>query len=141
MFSGNSYLSAILDRQGLQVAAPIDFRTKNAESFSPQLLQGFWHELKKKKKTLRLLRQRASKKVVWQESLLYERGRTSNSVRKTIPYFGTRIRKDLVFEKWNNIFRKKVPLPMDPLAWRKIQVDFSQLRQSFVSTGVGTSFA
>ena len=33
----NSYLSAILDRQGLQVAAPIDLRTKQAESFSPQL--------------------------------------------------------------------------------------------------------
>ena len=41
MLSDNSYLSAILDRQGLQVAAPIDLRTKNAESFSPQLLQGF----------------------------------------------------------------------------------------------------
>ena len=48
MFSDNSYLSAILDRQGLQVAAPIDLRTKKAESFSPQLLQGFWQKLKKK---------------------------------------------------------------------------------------------
>ena len=28
LFSDNSYLSAILDRQGLQVAAPIDLRTK-----------------------------------------------------------------------------------------------------------------
>ena len=44
----NSYLSDILDRQGLLVAAPIDLRTKKAESFSPQLLQGFWFELKKK---------------------------------------------------------------------------------------------
>ena len=44
----NSYLSAILDRQELQVAAPVDLRTKKAESFSPQLLQGFWHKLKKK---------------------------------------------------------------------------------------------
>ena len=35
MFSDNSYLSAILDRQGFQVAAPIDLRTKRAESFSP----------------------------------------------------------------------------------------------------------
>ena len=49
MFSDNSSLSAILDRQGLQVAAPIDVRKKKkAESFSPQLLQGFWHQLKKK---------------------------------------------------------------------------------------------
>ena len=36
---------------------------------------------------------------------------------------------------------KKVPLPMDPLAWRKTQVDFSQFRQSFTSTGVNTSLA
>ena len=48
LFSDNSYLSAILDRQGLLVAAPVDLRTKKAESFSPQLLQGFWSQLKKK---------------------------------------------------------------------------------------------
>ena len=48
MFSDHSYLSAILYRQGLQVAAPIRLRTKKAESFSPQLLQSFWHKLKKK---------------------------------------------------------------------------------------------
>ena len=47
MYSDNSYLSAILDQQGLQVAAPINLGTKKAESFSPQLLQGFWHKLKK----------------------------------------------------------------------------------------------
>ena len=33
MVSANSYLSAILDRQELQVAAPIDLRTKKAEIF------------------------------------------------------------------------------------------------------------
>ena len=33
LFFDNSYLSAILDRQRLQVATPIDFRTKKAESF------------------------------------------------------------------------------------------------------------
>ena len=48
LFSDNSYLSAILDRQGLPVAAPVDLRTKKTESFSPQLLQGFWSKLKKK---------------------------------------------------------------------------------------------
>ena len=50
MFSDNSFLSAILDRQGLQVAAPIDLRTKKAESFSPQLIQGFWQNIRKKSK-------------------------------------------------------------------------------------------
>ena len=49
MFSDNSCLSAILERQGLLVAAPIDLRKiKKADIFSPQLLQGFWFELKKK---------------------------------------------------------------------------------------------
>ena len=47
MFSDNFYLSRILDRQGHQDAAPIDIRTKKAESFSPQLIQGFWQKLKK----------------------------------------------------------------------------------------------
>ena len=42
LFSHNSNLSAILDRQGLQVAVRIDLGTKKAEGFSPQLLQCFW---------------------------------------------------------------------------------------------------
>ena len=49
MFSDSSYLSAILDRYGHFLAAPIDFRTKKAESFSRQLLQGFWFKFKTKK--------------------------------------------------------------------------------------------
>ena len=44
----NSFVSAILDRQGLLVATPVDLRTKKAESVSPQLLQGFWSKLKRK---------------------------------------------------------------------------------------------
>ena len=36
--------------------------------------------------------------------------------------------------------QKKVPLPKDPLAWREIQVDFSQCRQYFASTGVSGWF-
>ena len=41
LFSDNSYLSAVLYRQGSLVAAPVDLRTKKAERFSPQLLQDF----------------------------------------------------------------------------------------------------
>ena len=48
LFSHNSHLSAILHRQGLSVAAPVDHRTQNTERFSPQLLQGFWSKLKRK---------------------------------------------------------------------------------------------
>ena len=42
LFSHNSYLSAILDRQGLQVAAPADLRINKIEHFSLLLSQGFW---------------------------------------------------------------------------------------------------
>ena len=35
LFSDDTYLSAIRDRQGLLVESPIDLRTKKAESFSP----------------------------------------------------------------------------------------------------------
>ena len=48
LFSDNSYLSAVLDRQGLQVAAPADLRNKKIEHFSPLLLQSFWSRLKEK---------------------------------------------------------------------------------------------
>ena len=72
--------------------------------------------------------------------LVNGRGRITNSWRKTLPYFGTTIRKDLVVEK-GAISLDTVPQPMDPLAWRETQVDFSQSRQSFVSTGVNTSLA
>ena len=47
LFSDNSYLSDILDRQGLMVAAPVDLRRNKADSFSPQALQGFWSKIKK----------------------------------------------------------------------------------------------
>ena len=46
LFSDNSYQSAILGRQGLLVAAPVDLRIKKTESFSPQPLQVFTSKLK-----------------------------------------------------------------------------------------------
>ena len=48
LFSDNSFLNAILDRQGLMVKAPIDQRKKKAESFSAQALQGVWSKIKMK---------------------------------------------------------------------------------------------
>ena len=47
LFSDNSYLSAILDREGLMVAAVVDLRTEKAEGFSPQALQGSGQRSKK----------------------------------------------------------------------------------------------
>ena len=95
MFSDNSYLSAILDRQGLLVATPIDLRTKKSSTVETK-------DFKKEE--------------------VYGCGRTSNSWRKTLPYVRTRIRKDLVVEK-GATSTEKVPLPMDPRAWRKTQVE------------------
>ena len=46
--SDNSYLSTILDRQGLLVAAPVDLKTKKAECFSPQATQGILSKIKKR---------------------------------------------------------------------------------------------
>ena len=46
LFSDNSYLGALLDRQGLMVAAPADRRIKRAEGFSPQALQSFSSKIK-----------------------------------------------------------------------------------------------
>ena len=40
--------------------------------------------------------------------LVYGRGRTSNSGRKTFPHVGTRIKKNLVVEKRCNISRKSI---------------------------------
>ena len=69
MFSDNSHLSAILDRQAPHVAAPTDLRTTKAESSSPQLIQGFWQKLKKNNPNnvvmSRLSRRKASNREKW----------------------------------------------------------------------------
>ena len=71
LFSDNSYLSAILDRQGLLVAAPMDPRTKKAESSSPQLLQSLRFKLKTKNPKIVVMspavtaRSFKQKEVVW----------------------------------------------------------------------------
>ena len=146
-FSDDPCLSAVLDRQGLQVAAPIDLCTKKAESFSPQLLHGFWHKFKKKNPKIvgmspdcwdeELQEERSGMATV---PLLYGRGRTSSSWRKTLPYFGTRIRKDLVVEQ-SAISPEKKKYHCQWTLLRGEKPNFSQSRQSLASTGVNTSLA
>ena len=71
--SDNCYLSVILDRQVLMVAAPVDLRTKKAESFSPQALQGSWSKMKiKNPKVVMasptvLTKYTKQKEVIWQQ--------------------------------------------------------------------------
>ena len=72
MFSDNSFLNAILDQQGLQVAAPIDLRTKKAESFSPQLIQGFWQKLKEKNPKIVVMSPTVETKDVNKEEMVWQ---------------------------------------------------------------------
>ena len=69
---------------------------------------------------------------------VYVRGRASNPWRKTLPDFGTRIRKHLVVEK-GTIPPDKGTTANGPSSWQESQVDLSQSRQYFASTGVSTS--
>ena len=123
MFSDNSYLSAILDRQGLQVAAPIDLRTKKAESFSPQLSQGFWHKLKKKNSKIVVLlstvetKSFKEKEVVWQQYHLCMDVAQQIFGGKHFLISGPESRKICWLKKVQDL-QKKVPLPMGPPAWQ-----------------------
>ena len=89
LFSHNSCFSAILDRQGLLVAAPVDLSTKKAESFSPQALQGFWSKIKMKNPKIVVMlptvftKYTNQKEVIWQQQppSVLGSSRTSNSRR------------------------------------------------------------
>ena len=87
--SDNSYLSAILDRQGLMFAPPADQRTKKAEGFSPQALQSIWSKIKLK-----------NPKIVVMSHLSLRNTLTKGGYMATLPIcaWRTRVRKDLVFE-------------------------------------------
>ena len=111
LFCDNSYLSAILDRQGLQVAVPVNLRNMKMEHFSPQLLQGFWSKLKVKPRLLRcprLLLPKFQTKGSHMATRPFMLGRSSasNPRRKTLSSLGTRIKKDVVAEKGYMTFRK-----------------------------------
>ena len=73
LFSDNSYLRAVLDRKGLMVAAPADLRIKKADSFSPQLFQGFWSRIKIKNPNVVVMsptvftKYNIQKEVIWQQ--------------------------------------------------------------------------
>ena len=130
LFSDNSYLSAILDRQGLLVAAPVDLRTKKADSFSPQLLQSFWSKLKKKNPKIVMVSPTVTTKNSKRKEVIRQQYRLCLAVAenrilggKHFLFFRTRIRKDLAVEKGTRP-SEKVPLPMDPPAWHGTQVDF-----------------
>ena len=112
LFSGNSYLSAIFDRQGLLVAAPIDLGTKKAESFSRQLLQGFWSKVVVMSPTV-TMKSFQQKEAVWQQyHVCLAVAEHLILGGKHFLLFWTRVRKYLVVEK-GTVPSEKVPLQMD----------------------------
>ena len=71
-FSDNSYLSAILDKD-FWMQLQLTLKSKNTESFPPQLLQGFWSKLKGKNPKIVVMSQTVTtknskqKEVIWQQ--------------------------------------------------------------------------
>ena len=122
-FSDSSSLSAILDRQGLLVAAPVDLRRKKAESFFATAVARLLFKLKKKKPKNVVMsptlatKSHKQREVLWQQyhlclaaaahhilggkHFLISGGTASNLSRKALPYFGTWVRKDSVVEKYS----------------------------------------
>ena len=132
MFTDNSYLSAILDRQGLVVAVPVNSKTKKAEGFSPQALQGFWSKIKKKNKDscdvpdgFHQIHYPKSRHMATIPSVLGH-SRIPNSRWWTFPYFSARIRKELVVEESTMLLQKKYHCQTAPMRDKKTQVDFPQ---------------
>ena len=145
--SDNSYLSAILDRQGLLVAAPIDLRTKKAENFTPQLLQGFWYKLKKKNPKIVAMSSTVATKSYKQQEVISQQYHLCLVVAehqilggKHFLILGPETGKIWWLKKVQDL-QKKVPLPMDPPPWRKTQVDFSQSSQSVMTLRINPSLA
>ena len=105
MFSDNSYLSAVLLlRQGLLVAAPTEMRTKKAESTTAAarlLVQAEKEESQGRCDVPYCCYEelQATRSCLVTISLMLHRGRTPNPWRQTLPYFGTRIGKNLFFRK------------------------------------------
>ena len=116
LFSDNFCLSAIFDRQGLMVAAPVDFRRKKAVGFSPQVLQGFLSKVKKKNPKIVVMSPTVTTKNLSVAEYQILGG-------KHFPFFGNRVRKNLVVKQCT-IPSEEVPLPIDPPAWQETQVDF-----------------
>ena len=95
-------------------AAPIDLRTKNGESFTPQLLQGFWRKLKKNNPEIVVMSPpQAKKKVMWQHYHLCLAVVEHQILGgKHFLILGPETGRILAVEE-GTISPEKVPLPMD----------------------------
>ena len=109
-------------------AAPVDLRAKEADSFSPQTLQGSWSKMKIKNSKVVVMsltvftKYTKKKEVIWQQyRLCFGHSRISNSRWYTFPYSKTTIKKVWVVEECT-ILSEEVPLQMDPFARHATQV-------------------
>ena len=124
MCSGNSHLSAILDRQGLLVAAPVDLRRKQADKFYTRANAGLLVQAKETESQDRCdVSDCCNEELQATSTISAWPWQNTNPWRRTLPDFGTRNRKDLVVEE-GTISAERVPLPMDLPAWRKTQSGF-----------------
>ena len=129
LFTDTSCLGAILDRQGLMVAAQADLRTKKAESFAQQALQGFWSKMKIKNSKVVVMSMTVSAKNTKQKEIIWQkyRGRLALTeyqiLSEAFPFNGNRIRKALVLKE-STIPSEEIPLPMGAPARHATQVDF-----------------
>ena len=96
LFSDNSYLSAVLDRQGLLVAPTMGLRTKKTEKLLTQLLQGFWSKFKKKNPKIVMVSPTVTTQNKKQKEAMWQQYRLCLAVAEyqipggsTFPCFGT----------------------------------------------------
>ena len=141
LFSDNSYLSAILDRQGLMVAAPADLRIKSADSFSPQALQSFWSKKKLKNPKIVVMSPTVFTECTNQTQVIWQQDHWCLAIaeyqildRKQFLIVGPKSGK-IWWLKEGAIPSEEVSLPMDSPARKATHVNFDDLSQpvEFVS--------
>ena len=106
-----------------------DLRTKKAESFSPQLLQGFWFKAQEKDKIVVMsptvfTQNSKQKEVIWlQYGLCLPVAVYQILGGKHFFILGPESGKIFWLKKVQYL-QKKVPLLMDPPSWQETEVDF-----------------
>ena len=127
LFSNNSYLSAILDRQGLMVAAPPDLTIKRTEGFSPQAQQSFGSKIKLKNPKIGVMCPTVFTECTNQTEVIWQQYQLCLAIAEyqilDRKHF-LQVRKDFVVEG-DTIPSEEVSLPMDSLAMKATLVDSS----------------
>ena len=113
LFSDNSYLSAILDRQGLPVAAPVDLRTKNTEMLLTTAIAGLLVKAQEKEFVMypTVTAKNSKQKRGYMATVLSVLGRSripKSLVGEHLLTLGPESGKIWWLKKGNNTFRKSI---------------------------------